>query len=141
MSGKLLLFIHAALGTLCIFAAQKAEEAAKDSPSLAAAAPWLLYLGIVGILLILDWCADYFQKSSQRRFKAVGLIDQSWVERSRTGPKAAFDMGAFIEIRHSADTAFPIDAEKFDNAGKQPGHFEGSGTPNPDWRALHSKDH
>jgi hypothetical protein len=123
MSGKTLLFIHASLGTLGIFAAQQAEEFAKN------------YLAI---LLLLDWCADYYQKRSQRRFKEAGLIDGCWLEKSTMNPQQEPDIGAFIEIKHSAETGFTVEGELFDRLGKHSGRFDGHGTPNPDGRILNS---
>src|SRR6266542_1919035 len=136
MSGRVLLFIHAALGTLAIFAAQRAEKVAELSQLPKNVVQVLIYLGVFTVLLALDWSAGYFHKMSQRRLDQAGRIDGCWLEISRPGQTGAFNMGAFVELTYSTHSGFAIEGEVFDQTGKHLGHFNGHGAPRGDGRTL-----
>jgi hypothetical protein len=139
MSGRKLLFVHALLGTLGIAAVHNAESVAAKMPTLKAAVPWIVYVVVFLVLLVLDWLADYFQKRGQRRLKEAGAIEGCWLEKTsrRLGDKIEYDLGTFITVTYLPESQFfRVEGEVFTPTGEWFGHFAGHGRPDPQGTKL-----
>lgn len=152
MKGRTLLFVHALLGTLCIFAAQKAEELARHQPEHKVLSQWLPYIGVFLILLILDqWTEKLHQwlnSRRERRLNVAGQIEGYWLESS-SNEQGLY--GAFIRITFLPQTRFfEVEGPIFLPSGEPYGSFSGHGRADPvgqkllyDYTAIHGnwRDH
>jgi hypothetical protein len=138
MAARMLLFVHALLGTLLIVTAHHVERMAEESEKFKRVVPWLMYIVIFLILLVLElvfekW-SDYVQKRKERRLKDTGLIEGCWLERSGrlVGDKVEYDLGAFFTITYLPEIQFfRVGGEVFKANGEDFGYFVGYGRPDP----------
>jgi hypothetical protein len=148
MTGRTLLFVHALLGTLCIFAAQKAEELARDQPEHKILSQWLPYIGIFLVLLILDWRTEklhqWLHNRREKRLKIAGKIEGYWLESS-SNEEGTY--GSFIKITFLEKTQFfEVEGPIFRSTGESYGNFKGHGRADPlgqkllyDYTGTHGK--
>jgi hypothetical protein len=138
MTGRTLLFVHALLGSLCIFAAQKAEDMARDQPEHKVLSQWLPYIGIFLVLLVLDGGTEklhqWLNHRREKRLQEAGEIEGYWLESS-SNEQGVF--GAFIKITFLPKTHFfEVEGPIFLPSGQPYGNFTGHGRADPLGRKL-----
>ena len=134
MSGKPLFFVHALLGTCLIFAVHLAEESAATGVGVSLrAVRSFSFIGILAILLLLEYSFDYFKQKSL----GPGSILGHWVERSKPVKNNTEERGSYIIIEPLSVDKYRVQGVVFDKNGSYRGRFEGNGEILSDQRTLH----
>jgi len=136
MTGRILLFVHSALGTLCIFVGLKAEELVGQQHK--GLSGWLPYLGVFLILLLLDRGTEKLHEwlltRRERRLAVAGRIEGYWLESSSNDERV---YGAFIKIKYLPKSHFfEVGGPIFLPNGDAYGSFTGHGWADPGGERL-----
>jgi hypothetical protein len=125
------------LGTCLIFAVHLAEESATAGARVSLRiVRSLSFIGILAILLLLEYSFDYFKRKHERSL-GPGSIPGHWVERSKPVKNNTEERGSYIIIEPLSVDKYRVQGVVFDKNGGYRGRFEGNGEILSDQRTLH----